>query len=174
LKTFFRDLMADERGNSLVELVMVMIMMILFGATIYTLIFAGSTTQRKIIDEKNAQTEARVAMSYVNVRLRQNDREGAVAVMPGEYGNALVIKGGGGEESLDRWILWSDGELREFIVGADEKPVNEPGMYATVAVVKGFDVRFNDGGVVSAVTYECNGKTREIVNRVYLRSGLDS
>jgi hypothetical protein len=169
-----KRLLYDESGESLIELTMVMVVMILFGATIYTLILAGSSAQRKIIEEKNAQSEARVASSYVSVRLRQNDRKGAVVIVPTkEYGNAILIKGGGGLETLDRWILWSDGELREFIVDEGQEPLNEPGMYSRVASVKGFDARAReDGMVISAVSYDCGGETREITSEIYVRSGL--
>ena len=114
----------DESGNTLVELIMVMVLMVFFGFTIFTLIQAGSHTEQRIIDNKNAQVDARIALSYITVRVRKNDSVGRIEIMPVEHTgeDGILIRHRTFEDEYDRWIYFSDGKLRECITNPDEQP----------------------------------------------------
>ena len=84
--------MRDDKGSTLVELVMVMMLLILFGFTTYTLIYAGSETQRKIIEDKDAQVDARIAISYLNVRLKSSPFKPGKRNSSYSYTNPPVFK----------------------------------------------------------------------------------
>ncbi len=169
-------MLKNEKGSSLVELVMVMMLLILFGATIYTIIFMGSSTQDRIIKEKDAQIEARIAISYINVRLRQNDAQGKISIMqnPVNNQNSIVIHDNYEGTLFDTWIYWSDGVLKECLVYPGEEVTDEPGMYTPIANISGFDIQIkDDGSLYNKVTYEFNGKTKTLENAAFLRAGAD-
>jgi len=157
-------------------MVMVMLLLFLFGFTTYSLIYAGSETQHRIVDEKNAQVDARIALSYINVKLRQNDSSGLIFVRPNGVngGNAIVIQYRDEyfpEYDYDTWIYWDRGYLYEILSMPDE----EPAWFGanTIVGIAGFDTEINDGGViVNTITYRYQGRFMTISNTISLRSCL--
>lgn len=69
-----------KHGNSLIELIIVMAMLGLLGGVLVSLIATGGSIFRKVSDNSDAQIEARMALSYVTVKLRQNDVEGGISL----------------------------------------------------------------------------------------------
>ncbi len=159
------------KGNSQVELVMVMTLLILFGVTVFTLIAAGSNAQAKLIANKNSQTDARVAVSYLNVKIRQNDT-GNIVVKPcpvsGE--SALLIQTRG-DDSYDTWVYFFDGMIYEFIGLAGE----EPSVDLSVGIIAANDLTFEyDPGterISAEVFYDYAGTERSVSLTLNLRSG---
>ena len=133
----------DESGNTLVELIMVMVLMVFFGFTIFTLIQAGSHTEQRIIDNKNAQVDARIALSYITVRVRKNDSVGRIEVVPVDHTgeDAILIRHRSFEDEYDRWIYFSDGKLRECITYPDEQP--EDDLSDIIVEIDGFAVSYD-------------------------------
>jgi len=169
-----RSILKQESGASLIEMVMVMMLLVVFGFTIYSLIYAGSETQKKIMDEKDAQVSARIALSYINVRLRQNDDAGKVRVAKNEATgqNAILIQERG-DDDYDTWIYWSDGKLLECLTDAGEPPVDANGF--TIVEIAGFQTVLNpDGSITDTVQYEYNGQLAELSQVVDLRSGVSA
>ena len=161
-------------GSSLIEIIMVMMLFILFGLTTYTLIHAGGEAQAKIIAERDAQLEARVAINYINVRLKQNDVRGMIAVYPdgGPTGqNAILIKERGAYD-FDTWIFHSNGVLKEALVFPGDPPNDRPGMYKAIAHIEDFSVmRQEDGTLLYIVTYISAGRHETLERVVALRAG---
>lgn len=83
-----------RRGYTMVELTLVMLLLALFGITIMTLIQSGSTAYDKIAKNRTAESNARVAIGYIDVRMRQNDQRGSITLKPNPLGDgsALVIR----------------------------------------------------------------------------------
>ena len=172
-KLFRTRLITDNRGGSLVELVMVMLLLILFGATIYTLIYTGGETLAKIIQVKNTQVEARIAMSYLNVRLKQNDASGSITIVqnPADGRNVIVLKDSIDGMEVDTWIYWSGGMLKEALLYPGEALADEPGMYTPIAAVSGFETRLNpDGSVTNTIYYETGETTHKLETETFLRA----
>ena len=160
----------NRKGSSLVELVMVMMLLMVFGFTIYSLIYAGSETQAAILENKDAQVDARIALSYVNVRLRQNDAAGKISIIPNPNTgqNAIVIKERD-EWYFDTWIYWSNGRLIECITDPGEIPIDEWGF--TIVEIEGFYTSLNpDGTITNTVRYLYQGRIAELSSLVSLRS----
>jgi len=162
----------DESGNTLVELIMVMVLMVFFGFTIFTLIQAGSQTEQRIIDNKNAQVDARIAASYLNVRIRKNDSAGKIEIMPVEHTgeNGILLKYRSFEEEYDRWIYFSDGKLLECITDPNVAP--EDNLSTVIVELEGFDVFYDEArnALVTTIRYEYNGALEEINSTVKLRN----
>jgi len=72
----------NKKGSTTVELVMVTLLLFLFGFVIFNLVVTGTSTSERITLNKDAQTDARVITSYLNVRIRQNDTSGAFSIEP--------------------------------------------------------------------------------------------
>lgn len=163
----------DNRGFSLVEPLMMILIFSIFGFTAFMLIRAGNEAYQRMTDNFNSQSGARVAMAYVQNRLCQNDREGAVSIRPNpleEGMDALCISGGGPAGAYDIWILWSDGKLLEFYGVGDQVPARE--YCFEILPLSGFDVNLTADGrsVEISVPYVRSGITERIVNIVPLKT----
>ena len=168
-----KKLFANNKGNSLIELIMVMMLLALFGVTIYTLIFSGSQTQSKIHADKNAQVDARIALNYVNVKLRQNDASGKIEIvanpLTGEEAILIKERSVAGEE-YDTWIYFFNGELLEFLGFPDEEPIYD---FSWVIVESDdFVVHYSqeDGTITNTILYTYDGKPKEMSSTIYLKS----
>lgn len=64
---------ASTKGFTLIELIVALAVMSVLVSTCYSLFFAGQRTYKTIYDNSQQQHEARIAMSYLNVKIRQND-----------------------------------------------------------------------------------------------------
>ena len=163
---------SDESGNTLIELIMVMVLMIFFGITIFTLIQAGSRTEQKIIDNKNAQVDARIAMSYINVRIRKNDSTGKVEVAPVEHTgrNGILLRYRSFEGDYDRWIYYNDGVLLECLTDPDVQP--DDNLAQPIIEVNDFNVEYDGetNSVTTTLNYMYNEELEEIETKIKLRN----
>lgn len=160
-----------QKGSTMVEMIMVMALLALFGITIYTLIYSGESTQDRILQEKNAQSDARIALSYINVRLRQNDVNGKIAVekieLTGE--NAIVIKERDEDYAYDTWIFCYDGKLFECFTDPDVQPTELGSFY--IVDSEGVETELNDDGTITNTVYYYYGDAlTSISSTIYLRS----
>jgi type II secretory pathway pseudopilin PulG len=132
-----------NKGYSLIELILVMVLLILFGLTTFTLVIAGSSTYGKLTKNKNSNSELRVALSYVNMKVRQNDSFNSISIrrVSREVGDAVVISKLMGEKPYETWIYCSKGILREALL---KKGINHPSdaISTEIAVISGFKVYF--------------------------------
>jgi len=68
-----RNLAKSKKGLTLVELILAMAIMSILMAAYYSLFFTGNRHYEYVHDSYRKQNEARIAMSYVTTRIRQND-----------------------------------------------------------------------------------------------------
>lgn len=162
----------SNRGSALVELVMVMTLLILFSLSIYTLISSGVTTQERIMKHKDAQTDARVALSYINVKLRQNDTSGKIAVekLESTGSNAIVIRERTFDSEYDTWIFCLNGKLYECLTDPDVEPDVIDSFH--IVDIDRLETEYNsdDGSVTSTVYYNYGDSIENISSTVYMRS----
>ena len=166
----------NKKGVAMVELAMVMLLLTLFGITIFTLIITGADTQSRIITEKDRQTDARIALSYVNVRLRQNDMEGKIGVEPIALTgrNGIVLR----ERDVwdpdfdhDTWIYSYDGKLYECLVNPGQEPEESLSIYITDIGRLETELQA-DGTIANTVFYEYDGKEEQLSSLYYPRTGI--
>jgi len=162
----------DESGNTLIELIMVMVLMVFFGFTIFTLIQTGSHTEQRIIANKNAQVDARIALSYITVRVRKNDTVGRVEVATVEHTgqDAILIKTRTFEDEYDRWIYFSGGKLLECLTNPDEQP--EDDLSTVIVEIDGFTISYDSekNALVASVEYEYGEKQEKMDTFINLRN----
>ena len=166
----------DESGSGMTELLMVMTLMIFFGLSIYLIIFSCNSVMLKINNEKNAQIEARTALSYINVRIRQFDIADGVAVARNSYNgrDSILLKNrnpGDPDLNYDTWIFWDNGELKEVLSDAGSGPEWEAAV--SIAQIEGLKAIEKDGYIISSIMYTYNGEQKSISSSVLLRSSRD-
>ncbi len=76
----------DTKGFTMIELIVAMAVMSLLVTACFSLFYTGQSTYGGIYGNYRHQSEARIAMSYLNVKIRQND----FALPSGEY--AVQVK----------------------------------------------------------------------------------
>jgi hypothetical protein len=103
-----------------VEMVMVMLVLIVFALVVFSLISAGTTAYGGILDSKESTQSARVAYSYINMKLKQNDTVGCINVEETEFGNTLVICSEDGEYIT--YLFCSEGALYECVTAQGMQP----------------------------------------------------
>jgi hypothetical protein len=154
---------------------MVMALLILFGFTIYTTIYTGSGTLNKMEAQKNAQMDARIALSYINVRLRQNDGWDRIRVLPNSLNSraSILVEYRDTDDptyDYDTWIFWAEGVLQEVLADAGGEP---DWLGASVIVpIDSFDAFLDDSGVLThTVGYTYSGAAESMSGVYALRSG---
>ena len=167
---------ADEEGSGVTEQLMVMTLMILFGLYIYLMVFSGYRLTQKIENDKDAQIEARTAISYINVRLRQFDAVNGIVIVSNSYngGDSILLRNrnpGAPELDYDTWIFWDRGTLMEVLTDADARPEWEAAVY--IAQIEGFKAVQNGDFVVSSVLYTYAGEQHTLSSSVLIRSGQE-
>ena len=161
----------NNKGSTLIELIMVMLLLILFGATISSLIYSGGETQQRIIQEKNSQIDARIALSYLNMSIRQNDRAEKISVEqnPLTGGDSIVIKTRADWGGYDTWIFWADGRMYECLADPDEAPTMMQSVH--IANISNFNTRIDENGsIVNTIGYSAGGAEEELTSVIFLRS----
>jgi len=110
----------SRKGYTLVELLLAMAILSILAASLSALLSTGSNLFANAEKSYQSQIEARTALSYITVKIRQNDASGAIEVkrmanissLSGEERDVLIIKEhlGGGKCWL---IYFENGVLYE-------------------------------------------------------------
>jgi hypothetical protein len=94
---------------------MVILLMIVFAVSISVLIYQGSQTYRIILKDKELAENNRIALSYINMKIKQNDTKDAINLdsFPPIKDDVLVISHHGLEKGLITYIFFYEGALWE-------------------------------------------------------------
>ncbi|MFV0519142.1 MAG: DUF4860 domain-containing protein [Lachnospirales bacterium] len=162
-----------RKGSSNMETIFTMVLLIMFGGAVFTLIYAGSLTQKEIMSEKDVKVNARVASSYIDVQLKKYDAENSIfiEVNPNTNENALVFRDDPNEyfdEELYTWIFFEDGVLYTQSITKDQELIS--GLGVEIAKVDGFTVTLNDNKVTSIIDYTEGESKKSIKNVTVIRS----
>lgn len=163
-----------SKGYSLIELVLVMALLIIFGLGTFTLVISGSGAYKNILDKKEVNSELRVAISYINMRIRQNDSVGAVRVEKSPFGNdaAIVTEEVIESDTYETWIFWHEGKLRETLIKQGE-PVTIDISFA-IADVDGFIAKYdNDKKLIKLNVWRMEkGLKKDYSSLIFLKSAI--
>ena len=146
--------MASRSRALSVELVMVMLVLVIFALVVFALIGAGTSAYNGILGDKENMQSARVAYSYVNMKLKQNDVQGLVSVEQTEFGDTLVISSADGD--YETYLFFSEGVLYECITAQGKQPAVPASNRVTT--LKGFEVELN--GSYIDITCVCKNGDR--------------
>lgn len=162
----------NNSGYSLIELILVMVLIVIFGLSTFTLVVSGNNAYQNIIEKKALNSELRVAVSYLDMKLRQGDSQGEIHVkkIPNNYNNAIVIQELVEGKTYETWIYFNKGKLREAFI-LQGTPIVDQTSFA-IAEIDGFDIRYdkNDGLMNFNVWKELNNKKYSFDSIIYLKS----
>lgn len=116
--------METRKRNVSLESILVMILLIIFAVSACVMIVQGSKSYNNIISQKEKEENARIALSYINMRVKQNDVSGSIRFEEKsvEGNDALIIAHSGEEDGYLTYIYWLDGVLWECYTSLDEIP----------------------------------------------------
>ncbi len=149
----------NRRIHVSVESIMVILLMIIFAASMSVLIYQGSVTYRNIINNKNEEENVRIALSYVNMRIKQNDiSENIVVDTTGYKGqDVLIIHHYGEEEGLMSYIYYYEGYLWECYTDGDLDHT----LSTEIIPLKEMTFEFNDNqkAVITSIPFKNDNET---------------
>jgi len=176
-------------GFSIIELLVALTLMALLGGSLLTVISGGSSAYNRMLSDKDYLSEARIAMSYITVKLRQNDASGAISVISSDsqYNtrNVLRIDRTPGDDSDNSTFIYFEdieGQAGGVLV---ERDSNTPGVgRATagtgaydsgnvIAVISDFAISYLDGmrdRIEVEVAYLSSGSEKSLKTTIYLKS----
>lgn len=165
--------MYDRGKTNTLETLLVTIMLILLTAAVFSLVAAGGETYGKILKNRDELGRARIAISYINVKVRQNDQAGAVYlsgdVIPGL--KTLVIKHKGELEGMYTYIFHENGALFECFIEEGIYPKREYAM--KVCSVDDLSIEPGEEGIALKLSagYRFAGKDKKLLADIALRTG---
>jgi len=130
-----------RKGTS-INLVITMLLLFLFSIAALALALSAAKAFRDIEADKRRISELMVALSYLNMKIRQNDCENAIHIEPNPSGEgqAIVITEVLDSVAYETWMYLQDGELREgFVLKGDEVTRDTSSL---IVEIDGFDVAF--------------------------------
>lgn len=161
---------SKRKINASVESIMVILLLIIFAASICILIFEGSRTYRTIITNKTQDENVRIALSYVNMRIKQNDVKDTIAIDPTGYEghSVLVIHHFGEEEGLISYIYYSDGILWECYT---EGPLDHS-LSSEIIPVESIQFTYNSQArqIVTSISYLQGNESKQLKQLTSLRT----
>lgn len=154
--------------NSSIESFLVMMLMTLFAISVSFIIIQGKSTFERVTENKVQDENARIALSYVNKRLKQNDEFGGVDVIENavEGLTALRISHESYESGLFTYIYYYKGLMYECYTEI------EPTIQLSTKIIPVDNLNFEKEGnqIVMTIDYEYHGKIIPIEQRTTLRS----
>ncbi len=149
----------SEKGFTLIELIMAMAIMSILLTMYYSLFFSGGKQYEFVHDSYQKQNEARIAMSYITTKIRQND-----LILPGTNTHAVSVQSIGSPPNERKYLriesiaeddtLEYENIYEYYVAGSDTK---------LMSLVKN-EVDFNfesDGSVIADSLYDISFDSRE-------------
>jgi len=122
--------------------------LLILGIGIFALALSSTSAYTRLYEGKNNGSELRVAMSFIQMRIRQCDLKDTIRVVENNPVNgdpAIVIREVYGGEVYETWIYQDDGFIREAIMPEGMPPANDYSFEITEA--DGLDVK-KDGSLI--------------------------
>ena len=103
-----------------IESIVVMLVLILFAFVVFLVINSGTNAYDNILKQKQNAESARVAYSYINMKIKQNDVSGCIDITETKFGRSLKIDIA--DTDFSTYIFFSDGALYECVAKKDMPP----------------------------------------------------
>lgn len=165
----------NDKGYAMIELVLVIALLALFGAATLSLVVSGSAAYESINEKKELDSELRIAISYLDTKVRQNDSEGVLALSsnPAGDGPALVVSEIIGQTQYETWIYLSGGKLREVLIEKGEPVLDDLGF--DIAEIDGFTAEYDqDKMLLQLNLWSASGDSRQSMDtNIFIKSGLE-
>jgi hypothetical protein len=152
--------MNRRRGYMLIELVLVMLLLTFVAASVFLLTGAGSAAYVRMSDNRGSAADLRIALSYIDVRVKKIDGIGQITVRQAPFGTgqALVLSQNIEAVEYETYIYSEQGALRELFIEKGQ-PVSRE-MASEIATVDDMQIRFESDHLLS-VTLKTIGASND-------------
>lgn len=135
--------LSANSGYTLIELTLVIALLALFGTATLSLVVSSSTAYKGIVEQKDTDSELRIALSYIDTKVKQNDSENVLRLKnnPVGAGSALVIEEILDGTSYETWVYYSAGRLREAWV--EKGTAASDDLSFEIASIEGFEAEYD-------------------------------
>ena len=150
------------RLNKSIEIFFVILIILGLCISAVVLMNAGKNAYERIIDNNNQLENARISLSYLSMRIRQNNTEDGVLFLsegPGDKGMVKLIHSGD-FSGMVTYIYYSDGSLREIFTWADGEP--DPEFSEEIVSLDGLDIDYTEGYFKFTAQYTEDGKPKKL------------
>lgn len=158
--------------RTIIEFIFIMSLLIVFGFTTFSLLFAGSQSYENISQRKEIQSDLRLASSYVNMKIRQNDIGGKIEVTRNDFNLENSLKITEVYEGIEyiTWIYYDSGMLREATLEKNMALSND--LSFPIASLDGFSLGYdkNTGLIQTKVIRNFNDQEMNIQTKIKLKS----
>lgn len=161
--------METRKRNVSLESVLVMIFLIIFAVASCSMIVQGSKSYNKILLNKENEENARIAFSYINMRIKQNDVKGKIYIKKQCVDNqdALVIEHSDDEEGYITYIYFDNNKLLECYTDKETKPTVE--LSSEVVSISNLILNIENNNEISVeIPFKINEKTIMVKNLISL------
>ncbi len=165
---------ASCKGRSQVETVVVLLLLVVLGSSVFALALEGSNAYGRLDAKKTAQTELRIASAYLQMKIRQYDVLDAIRIAPNPVNqkDSLVISEEIEGQVYETWVYCDEGQLLEaWVLGGT---VFNNTMAFPIAQITGCELQWGASKKGLAFTLGPSGEQKNIPPaRFYmaLRSG---
>ncbi len=151
--------------NTSIESFLVMVLMIVFAVSTMFIIIEGKEAFERVTENKIEDENARIALSFVNKRIRQDDFTGSIEVIEdGVEGiKSLRVNHGDG---MYTYIYEYDGIMFECYT--DEEPSIH--LSTEIVPVKNLEFEMIENQIIMTLRYEYHGTMIPIEQIITLRS----
>lgn len=148
------------RLNKSIEVFFVILIIIGLCISAVVLMDSGKKAYGRILDNNSQLENARIAISYISMRIRQNNSQDCVSYEPDaiDDSDAVILTHSGDLLGMVTYIYFKDGELRELFTWADGEP--DPDFSEPIVSLKGFDVDNEDGYFKFTARYTEDGQEK--------------
>ena len=149
-----------------IETISVMLLLVLFAFVVFLVIDAGTNAFGSISEDKNSTMSARVAYSYIGMKVKHNDAAGVISVTQTEYGDTLKIE----SEKYSTHIFFCEGGLYECLTKPNAQPTVDAGNKITE--LDGFALSMNGNTLSVECVFNGGGKDSVVKGTIGLRSSI--
>ncbi len=164
--------MFKRSRHNAVESFLVVLLLTIFSCAIAIMILQGSQTFKQIIRDKNTIEDLRIATSYINMIVAQNDCLNSIAVEPSflDKYSALVIKHSDEEDGFITYIYCDDKFLWELYAAKGEVPDPAMALKIVPADAVTFDYDAMKHAIVVNYNYNYRNQSEQIQEIVALKT----
>lgn len=110
--------MRRRKGYTLIELVLVMMLLTFVAVSVFLLTGAGSSAYARLSDNRGSASDLRIALSFIDVRIKKTDGLGQIAVQKAPFGDgqALLLSQNIETTDYETYIYVDEGALKELFI----------------------------------------------------------
>ena len=165
---------SSNSGYTLIELMLVVALLALFSIATLTLVVSSGGAYKSIIEKKELDSGLRIALSYIDTKVKQNDMENMLRldINPAGDGSALVIEEVIKGSSYETWIYLSGGKLREVMIEKGDPVQDDLGF--EIADIEGFGAEYDTVKKLLHLSVWSTGKNgrHELDTAISVKTGL--